>query len=108
MRILYHHRIVSKDGQFVHIEEMINAFRKLGHDVFVVEPGGVHESKFGTDGGSISSLRKYIPGIIYELLELGYNSVVFFRLLVSVIKYKPDFIYERYNLYMPSGIWVKK
>jgi len=33
MRILYHHRIASRDGQATHIEEMIGALRALGHDV---------------------------------------------------------------------------
>ena len=37
-RILYHHRIASKDGQYVHVEEIINALRKAGHQVFIVAP----------------------------------------------------------------------
>jgi len=36
MKILYHHRTASKDGQAVHIEEMIDAMRSLGHEVRVV------------------------------------------------------------------------
>ena len=28
MKILYHHRIASKDGQYVHIEEIIKAMKK--------------------------------------------------------------------------------
>jgi hypothetical protein len=31
VKILYHHRIRSKDGQFVHIEELVHALRELGH-----------------------------------------------------------------------------
>jgi hypothetical protein len=38
MKILYHHRTASKDGQAVHIEEMIEAMRSLGHQVRVVAP----------------------------------------------------------------------
>ena len=38
MRILYHHRTASKDGQAVHIEEMIEALRSLGHEVRIVAP----------------------------------------------------------------------
>ena len=30
MRILYQHRIASKDGQFVHVEELTNALIKQG------------------------------------------------------------------------------
>jgi hypothetical protein len=36
MKILYHHRTASKDGQAVQIEEMIEAMRSLGHQVRVV------------------------------------------------------------------------
>ena len=38
MKILYHHRTRSKDGQFVHIEEMIEALRGLGHEGIVAAP----------------------------------------------------------------------
>ncbi len=42
MKILYHHRTASKDGQAVHIVEMIDALRSEGHEVRVVVawPGG--------------------------------------------------------------------
>ena len=33
MRILYHHRIRSKDGQFVHLEEMIAALQQAQRDL---------------------------------------------------------------------------
>ena len=32
----------------------------------------------------------------------------FLKLSLNVIENKPDCIYERYNLFFPSGIWVKK
>jgi len=108
MRILYHHRIASKDGQYVHVEEMIKAFRKKGHEVHIVGPKVVEEGDFGSDGGLVAILKTNIPGFIYELLEFSYNLIAFFRLYIEVKRFKPDFIYERYNLYLPSGIWVKK
>ena len=39
MRILYSHRIQSRDGQSVHVEEMVAALRQPGHEVLVVGPG---------------------------------------------------------------------
>ena len=36
MKILYHHRTRAEDAQGVHIQEMINAFKKLGHQVEAV------------------------------------------------------------------------
>jgi hypothetical protein len=32
MRILFHHRIASRDGQAVHIEELIAALQRQGHE----------------------------------------------------------------------------
>jgi hypothetical protein len=38
MRILYSHRIQSRDGQSVHVDEMVRALREAGHEVMVVGP----------------------------------------------------------------------
>ena len=38
MKILYHHRIASKDGQYVHVEELVKALRGIGHEVVMVGP----------------------------------------------------------------------
>ena len=47
LRILYHHRTRSKDGQSVHIEELTAALRRLGHEIVMAEPGGVAEGGAG-------------------------------------------------------------
>ena len=36
MRILYHPRIASTDGQAVHVEEIVQALRAAGHDMLLV------------------------------------------------------------------------
>ncbi len=108
MKILYHHRIASKDGQYVHVEEIINALENLGHEVIVVGPKVAEESEFGSDGGWVSQLRKSLPKFCSELLEFSYSFYVFIKLLLVAVKVQPDAIYERYNLFLPSGIWVKK
>jgi len=68
MRILYHHRIRSKDGQYVHIEEMIEALRALGHEVIVVGPAAIQEEDFGAEAALISTLKRSLPGAVYELM----------------------------------------
>ena len=108
MRILYHHRIRSKDGQFVHLEEMIHALSSLGHDIEVVGPRHVEEERFGADAGYVAGLKKWLPGAAYEALELGYSLADYRRLAAVVRSFRPDVIYERYNLYFPSGIWAKR
>jgi glycosyltransferase involved in cell wall biosynthesis len=108
MNILYHHRIASKDGQFVHIHEIITAMCKQGHQVRLVGPAFHEKSDFGHDGGIVSSLKARLPKFIYEFLELGYSLVAGYKLIKAIKKDRPDVIYERYNLYQPAGVLVAK
>jgi glycosyltransferase involved in cell wall biosynthesis len=109
MRIVYHHRIASKDGQITHIEEMVSALRALGHEVRLVGPE-VHQSDTGQGGsaGWVGSLKKALPGALYELAEASYSFVAYRRLSRAVAEFKPDVIYERYALYQPAGVWVSR
>jgi glycosyltransferase involved in cell wall biosynthesis len=108
MKILYHHRIASKDGQFVHVEELTQALKRLGHEIIFVGPNVMNNSEFGSEGGMIPLLKKFIPGFAYEIMELCYSSIAFYKLWRAVKTHQPDCLYERYNLYMPAGIWIKR
>ncbi|MGF1692173.1 glycosyltransferase family 4 protein [Photobacterium kagoshimensis] len=108
MKILYHHRIASKDGQYVHIDAIVSALREQGHTVIMVAPNIAEQSDFGSDGGWVSRLRHKLPKFISELLEFGYCFYDFIKLCQAIKKHQPDAIYERYNLYLPSGIWAKQ
>ena len=107
-KILYHHRIASKDGQYVHVEEIVNALTAQGHEIIMVAPRISENSAFGSEGGWVSSLRRMLPKAVYEFIKFCYAFYDFLKLCHAIIKYKPDFIYERYNLFLPSGIWAKK
>ena len=39
MRILYHHRTLADGAEGIHIAEMVDAFRALGHEVRVMGLG---------------------------------------------------------------------
>lgn len=108
MKILYHHRVLSKDGQFVHIEELVNALRGLGHEIALVGPAAIKAREFGADSQKSSSIRKALPPTLYEILEILYNGVAFLRLLLAWARYRPEAIYERYNLFLFAGVWLKK
>ena len=108
MKILYHHRTRSKDGQSVHIDEMIAALRGLGHEVIVVAPAGAETESFGADAGFIAWLKRFMPKFCYELMELAYSLVAYRQLAAAVEKHQPDGLYERYNLFLPAGIWLKR
>jgi glycosyltransferase involved in cell wall biosynthesis len=108
VKILYHHRTRSKDGQYVHIEEMINALRLQGHEVVIVAPPSAETEDFGSDAGIVAKLKRYLPAWFYELMELGYSLVAYRRLAAAVKQHKPDVLYERYNLFLPAGIWLAR
>lgn len=108
MKILYHHRTRSKDGQYVHIEEMIAAMRGLGHTVIIVAPAAMENADFGSDGGLVAWLKRHMPRFMYELLELSYALLTFLRLARAVREHQPDCLYERYNLFQPAGVWIKR
>lgn len=108
MKILYHHRIRSKDGQYVHIEELIQALRKQGHAVILVEPPAYKKASFGDDAGVIAVLKRYCPGFVYELMEFAYSFVAYRRLRQAMLAHRPDCLYERYNLFQPAGVWLKR
>lgn len=108
MKILYHHRTASKDGQAVHIEEMISALRELGHEVIVSAPAGSESQEFGASNGWVNHIRSHLPKLIYELLELAYSVPAYLRLARLAREHRPDVLYERYNLFLLAGIWLRR
>lgn len=108
MKILYHHRTASKDGQDVHIEEMIAAMRRQGHEVILVAPAMAESASFGHDGGLVARIKNLLPGALYELLELAYSLVAYRKLKKAFDEHRPDVLYERYNLFFLPGLWLKK
>jgi glycosyltransferase involved in cell wall biosynthesis len=108
MRILYSHRIQSRDGQSVHVEELVAAFRSLGHEVLVVGPGFYQQARFGGESRLVPWIRARLPAVIGEVAELIYNIPAWWRLRAAFRRFRPDLIYERYNLYFLAGTWVAR
>lgn len=108
MRILFHHRIASRDGQAVHLEEMIEALNEQGHETILVGPASFANASFGDSPSSIDFIKRMIPAALYELLEVGYNLLAYRRLSKAVKDFKPDFIYERFSLFLLAGVWLRK
>ncbi|MER2512763.1 MAG: glycosyltransferase family 4 protein [Nitrosomonas ureae] len=108
MRILYHHRTASKDGQVVHIKELIDALRRRGHELVIIGPTFGRNEKFGGESRTITYLKQHLPKAFYELLELSYSIVAYFSLERAYRIHDPDIIYERYNLYLLAGCWLHR
>ncbi len=105
MRILYHHRTASRDGQEVHIRELIAAFRALGHEVLVVAPGGDPTATIGEGtgdmGGSrkgLGALRALVPDFLMPLANAAYSTLFKRKILTAGRRFRPDVVYERHAL----------
>lgn len=104
--LIYHHRTQAVDAQGIHIHEMCRAFRELGWNVEMVAlVSDEAVGKVARQGEAFDLLAK-IPPFLYEILEIGYNFVGFWKLYRRAKKTKPVFIYERYSLYNFAGILV--
>ncbi|QDT06273.1 Alpha-D-kanosaminyltransferase [Rubripirellula lacrimiformis] len=124
MRILYHHRTLGDGAEGIHIREMVAAFRELGHEVRVVALVGETPSRqperetTSETAQQISSqptdrsqqrwsgVSRWLPGVAYEIAELGYNVFAKRRLRTAVAQFQPDFIYDRYNSFSSAAVDV--
>ena len=109
MKILYHHRIAALDGgEAVHIAELISALRGLGHEVITI--GHVDmEAERPTGGPSvIDAVPPGLPKFLREPLELGYSLLAYRRLRKACLTHNPDILYERANLFLLAGVWIKR
>lgn len=103
MRILYSHRIASRDGQGVHLEAMVAALRAEGHEVRVVGPSSFGEAAHGGESRMVARLRRLLPRWAAELAELAYALPATWRLARAASAFRPDVVYERANLYHLAG-----
>lgn len=113
MRILYHHRTASKDGQEVHIRELIQALRAIGHEVLVEGPGGDPTAERGDDamGGrrsGLGRLRALVPDSLMPIANRVYAAWFVWKLRRAVERFRPDVIYERHALDNTVGVRVAR
>jgi glycosyltransferase involved in cell wall biosynthesis len=104
MKILYHHRTLGDGAEGIHIAEMVNAFRKLGHEVLLMGPGvekGPGEEK---KSNRFVWVKNIFRGPAYELVELAYNLFAFRNFNNVIREFKPDFIYDRYITFNYSAV----
>lgn len=108
MKILYHHRTLSDGAEGIHIKEMVNAFRSLGHTVKVIGPVGESSSVSTNRFHLLQKLKLGTPAILYEILEIAYTGISFFYLLREIFRFKPDFIYDRYITFNAGTVLASK
>lgn len=90
------------------MQELIAALRAQGHTVVVVGPEATRRAAFGGEVAWIARLKKRLPRALYEGLEIAYSVYAAPRLIRAVWRERPDAVYERYNLFMLAGLWVRR
>jgi len=109
VRLIYHHRTRATDAQRIHIREMIQAFRSLGHEVEEVALVGTETAvdDAARDAGDAlwKRLAKRVP-FAYDFLQLLYNVMGIPLLAAKLTGRKVDVIYERYSLFNFTGVAV--
>ena len=94
----------------VHIDRLVSALRARGHEVRVVGPaaGEMKAGRHGRLEKLADRLRAILPPAAFELLELVYNIPAYRRLKRETNAFQPDILYERNNLYLLAGLWLKR
>lgn len=114
MRVLYHHRTRGRHVEGVHIRGIVGALRSLGHEVSVLSfPGADPEreqppSETNRGRSKLAALVTRAPGILFELLEIGYNLVTLFRVGRAMRNTGAELVYERYSLFLCATVWLAR
>lgn len=118
MRILYVHRTRGGGAEGAHIRQVIKALKELGHEVRLLsfskdtDPLVEIEKKQASQPSFLMSIVHKItfniPPFVFELLEIAYNLIFYFRIKKAIEEVKPDFIYERYSMFTFVGMRLAK
>lgn len=117
MRVLYHHRTRGEHVEGVHIRGITGALRELGHEVEVLsfpgadperEPAATDTAATPPRRGLLPRLVTRLPGVLFELAELAWNGVTWWRVGRRLRRSRPDFIYERYALFLFATVWLAR
>ena len=98
MKILYHHRTLADGAEGIHIQEMVDAFRDLGHTV-EMQALAKPAARGSGHAGLLSTVRARLPKQLFEAAALGFNAVEYRRFRAVIRRVRPDFIYKRHALF---------
>lgn len=107
MRILYHHRTLGDGAEGVHIREMVEALRLLGHDVLIqalVDP----TSPPRATGSVWARMRKSLPGPTFEVGAAALNILEGVSFEKVARHWMPDLVYQRHALLDVAAVLIAK
>ncbi|MCK5875638.1 MAG: glycosyltransferase family 4 protein [Alcanivoracaceae bacterium] len=116
-KVLYHHRTRGRSVEGVHIRSVAGALRELGFAVEILSlPGADPEAPELPASGKppgllsrlLSGLASRAPEWLFELSELFYNLVAWWRLRARLKRDSSIWIYERYSLFLFAGVLLAR
>lgn len=111
---------MARGAEGTHIVSIVNGFKKIGHEVFVVSPPGIETTKVAGDRpldksqvktSGINSLWKILssqaPQFCFELFEIAYNAYAILKLSLEILRKRPiALLYERNANFLFAGAVV--
>lgn len=104
MRILYHHRTQGEEPESVHINAIVIALRRLGHEVDIIGPVAIERCDSNRKPSFAGRIKSSAPRMIVEAAQIAYNVKSFAQLLRAISRKRYDFIYERYGIFNLAGL----
>ena len=74
----------------------------------MVSPALTEGQELGGEAGWVARLKRQLPKAAYEAMEVLYSIVDFFKMVAQIARFRPQAIYERYQLFFPSGVLAAK
>jgi glycosyltransferase involved in cell wall biosynthesis len=121
LNILYHHRTQGRGAEGHHIASIVRELQALGHRVTVLSPPGIDPldpvnslpvDKTRVSTGGIQSIWKWVsrhlPNSAFEMMEIGYNLVAYWRMRRELKSQPFDLVYERYAFYLVAGAMLAR
>lgn len=96
VRILYHHRTLADGAEGIHIEEMVKAFRDLGHEVRVT---GMATSAGSDTQKRAAQVKAALPGPLFEAASMAVNLAEYLAARRAIRELRADLIYKRHARY---------
>jgi glycosyltransferase involved in cell wall biosynthesis len=97
MRILYHHRTLADGAEGIHIREIVEAFRSMGHEVRLTSVAQVSTS--GPPSRLGQTLKARLPQALFELAGMMLSVIDYARFRWLLARNRPDAIYKRHANY---------
>jgi glycosyltransferase involved in cell wall biosynthesis len=110
MRILYKHRKSGTGAEGIHINEMVAAFKSLGHEVDFSCPIKTFDRQ--RENNKFRKLlelsSKWTPPILYEILTTLWSFHSYYIGRNALLRRNYDLIYERYSIFDFSNILLSR